>query len=208
LPRQEHRATGAPVIGDVKGHGLDSISDTATLPGAFRAVAHREPSLPDLLEYLDGATRWGLEELGDAESAERFVTVLVAENPDDEPVVHLVNCGHPPPLRLRDATATPLAVPDPAPPLGLALAPSVPYAPTTFPFTQGDPLLLYTDGVTETRDRRGNFYPLAERVTAWAGEAPADLARELTTDLLAYAGGTIHDDMAVVAAARERTGAT
>jgi hypothetical protein len=191
------------VIGDVKGHGLDSISDTATLLGAFRAMAHREPSLPDLLDYLDGATRWSLEELGGTESTERFVTVLVAEIPDEEPVVHLINCGHPPPLRLRGDTVTPLAVPDPAPPLGLALTPSVRYTHTTFPFTPGDMLLLYTDGVTETRDDEGRFYPLAERVAAWAREPPSDLVRDLTDDLLAYAGGTIRDDMALIAAARE-----
>ncbi len=192
------------VIGDVKGHGLDSISDTATLLGAFRAMAHREPSLPDLCDYLDGATRWSLEQLGGTESTERFITVLMAEIPDDEPVVHLINCGHPPPLRLCGRTATPLCVPDPAPPLGLALTPSWPYAPTTFPFALGDTLLLYTDGVTETRNREGAFYPLTERVVTWAGESPADLVRDLTDDLLAYAGGTINDDMAVIAAARER----
>jgi hypothetical protein len=192
------------IIGDVKGHGLGTISDNATLLGAFRAIAHLEPALPALVGYLEGAVRWGLEEIGGLEGPERFVTALVAEIADDEPVVRVVSCGHPPPLLLRDATATPLAVPDPAPPLGLGIMPGLSYTPTVFPFAYGDRLLLYTDGVTETRDRDGVFYPLAERVAAWAGEDPAELTRLITGDLLAYAGGSLQDDMAMIVAARVR----
>lgn len=78
-----------------------------------------------------------------------------------------------------------------------------PYAPATFPFAQGDRLLLYTDGVTETRDRSGAFYPLAERVTAWTDQAPADLARKITDDLEAYAATPLNDDMALVVIQRD-----
>jgi serine phosphatase RsbU (regulator of sigma subunit) len=73
----------------------------------------------------------------------------------------------------------------------------------TFPFARGDRLLLYTDGVTETRDQSGAFYPLAERVTAWSGEAPTDLVRKITDDLAAYAAAALNDDMALVVVERD-----
>ena len=99
---------------------------------------------------------------------------------------------------------TALTVREPAPPVGLGSVSAAPYAPATFPFAQGDRLLLYTDGVSETRDRDGAFYPLAERVTASANQAPADLVGSITDDLAAYAATPFNDDIALVAIEREK----
>lgn len=200
------------LIGDVRGSGLDTITDTAVMLGAFRAAAHRQAPLPELVAYLEGSVHWGLGELADWEpnTGERFVTALVAEIPDDEPVVHLVNCGHPPPLLLRDGTARPLVVDEPAPPLGLGALAQSTYAPETFPFAGGDRLLLYTDGVSEARDSAGAFYALpqraamADRVAVWSAGGPEMLLAHLTKDLLEYVGGELGDDMAMIAVLRER----
>jgi serine phosphatase RsbU (regulator of sigma subunit) len=193
------------VIGDVRGKGLASIGSTAVLLGAFRALAPRQLPLPDLAAHLEAAVRWdSTENAGsDAGAAESFVTAAVADIPDDEPVVRLISCGHPAPLLLRRTGATALTVPEPAPPVGLGWLSAAPCVPVTFPFARGDRLLLYTDGVTETRDRTGAFYPLAERVTAWTGEAPADLLQKITDDLAAYAARPLDDDMALVAVQRD-----
>jgi serine phosphatase RsbU (regulator of sigma subunit) len=80
---------------------------------------------------------------------------------------------------------------------------ATPVVPATFPFAQGDRLLLYTDGVSETRDRGGEFYPLAERVTAWADQAPEDLVHSITDDLAAYAASPLNDDMALLVIQRD-----
>jgi serine phosphatase RsbU (regulator of sigma subunit) len=192
------------VIGDVRGKGLASISDTAIMLGAFRAAAHCQLPLPELVAYLEGAVRWESAETSGPgmDVGERFVTAVVAEIPDNEPVVHLISCGHPAPLLLGHAMATPLEVAEPAPPVGLGWLSSNSYIPATFPFTRGDRLLLYTDGVTETRDGKGAFYPLAERVAAWTDEPPAALVEKITADLRAHAAGPLKDDMALVAVQR------
>ncbi|MFF3906935.1 SpoIIE family protein phosphatase [Streptomyces sp. NPDC001848] len=93
-------------------------------------------------------------------------------------------------------------MPEPAPPLGLGAMSDDAYTAATFPFHEGDRILLHTDGVTETRDREGTFYPLAERVLRWADRAPRSLLKELTTDLRAYAGGPLDDDMAMMVVQR------
>jgi serine phosphatase RsbU (regulator of sigma subunit) len=193
------------VIGDVRGKGLASISDNAAMLGAFRALAHRQLPLPELVTYLEGAVRWdATENAGSAiDIGERFVTAVLADIPDHEPVVHLISCGHPAPLLLHGTTATALEVPEPAPPLGLGWLSGKPYVPATFRFGEDDRLLLYTDGVTETRDRKGVFYPLAERVAAWTDETPAELVEAITDDLLAYAAAPLKDDMALVVVRRE-----
>ncbi|MFG2357971.1 PP2C family protein-serine/threonine phosphatase [Streptomyces sp. NPDC048521] len=196
------------VIGDVRGKGLASISDTAIVLGAFRAAAHRELPLPDLVAYVEDAVHWGLREFSGAadDVHERFVTAVVLDIPDDQPVVHVISCGHPPPLLLREdsGTAIALAVPEPAPPLGLGAIFDATYATAVFPFAPGDRLVLYTDGVTEARDGRGVFYPLAERAAAWVDHGPGQLLRRIIADLDEYVGGRLNDDMAMVVV--ERTG--
>jgi serine phosphatase RsbU (regulator of sigma subunit) len=196
------------IIGDVRGKGFASISDTAIVLGAFRAAAHRQLPLTELAAYVEDAVSWGLAEFSesDPDAAERFVTAVVLDIPDDEPVVHMISCGHPPPLLLHHAAETPTAlhVAQPAPPLGLGAISETVYTAATFPFQDGDRLLLYTDGVTETRDSEGTFYPLAERVQRWAERAPGPLLREITADVRAFAGGLLNDDMAMMVVQRGR----
>ncbi|MGW7425924.1 PP2C family protein-serine/threonine phosphatase [Streptomyces sp. NPDC054813] len=204
------------LIGDVRGKGLPSISDTAIVLGAFRAAAHRRIPLPELVAYIEDAVQWGLAEFSEPkeDAAERFVTAAVLDIPDDEPVVHLISCGHPPPLLLRGCTRTALALtaPEPSPPLGLGVWPAdadgtdgagARYVPATFPFEHGDRLVLYTDGVSEARNADGDFYPLAERATAWADKAPGPLVERLAADVRAYTGGRLIDDMAMIVVQRD-----
>jgi serine phosphatase RsbU (regulator of sigma subunit) len=193
------------VIGDVRGKGLASIGETAIMLEAFRAAARRQSSLAELVAYLEGSVEWGLAEFSAAEAdvGERFVTAVVADIPDDEPVVRLISCGHPPPLLLRQDTVTPLYVPQPVPPLGLGALADTPDRPATFPFGYGDVLLFYTDGVTEARDAEGTFYPLAERVAPWAAHSPALMLSKIIEDLTTHVTDRLEDDLAMIAVQRE-----
>lgn len=190
------------IVGDVRGKGLEAVGDAALVLGAFRAAAHQEAELPGLVDYLEAAVSADLDGAGD--QGESFVTAAVLEIPDDEPVLHLVSCGHPPPLLLlRDGGAVPLEVAQPAPPLGLTGLVASAVTAQTFAFAAGDVLLLYTDGVLEARDRTGAFYPLAHRVAAWSGLHPQAVLDHLCEDLLAHAtGNTLDDDAAMVAIER------
>ncbi len=195
-------ATGTRlIIGDVRGKGLEAVGDAALVLGAFRAAAHQEAGLPGLVAYLEAAVSPDLDDSGD--QGESFITAAVLEIPDDEPVLHLVSCGHPPPLLLRDGRALPLDVDRPSPPLGLAGLVESSVTAQTFAFAAGDVLLLYTDGVLEARDAAGTFYPLAERAAAWSGSHPRTLLDRLCADLLSHAAGsTLGDDAAMVAIER------
>ncbi|HMH92386.1 MAG TPA: PP2C family protein-serine/threonine phosphatase [Streptosporangiaceae bacterium] len=193
------------VIGDVRGKGLASLSEAATMLEAFRAAARRQLSVPEIVAYLEASVQWGLAEFSAAEAdvGERFVTAAIAEIPDDEPVVRLVVCGHPAPLLLRRGTATVLDVADPAPPLGLGSLAEAAYRPETFPFGYLDTLLMYTDGVIEARDPDGRFYPLVSRAAAWTGHAPAQLVADISADVRAFVPGWPADDLAMIAVRRE-----
>jgi serine phosphatase RsbU (regulator of sigma subunit) len=132
--------------------------------------------------------------------AERFVTAVFAEIVTPARVVRIVNCGHPPPLLISGAEVTELETRQSSPPLNLGVLVGEPYHSDEHPFRPGDQLLLYTDGVSETRDRDGVFYPLVERVRSWGLLPPRELLDRLHHDLLAYSGNRLHDDTAALVA--------
>ncbi|MFI9626604.1 PP2C family protein-serine/threonine phosphatase [Streptomyces sp. NPDC052042] len=188
------------IIGDVMGKGLTAIGDAALLLGAFRESAHRQARLPELAAYLDHSVCWNLAEPAEVETAgECFITAALLDIPDALPHVHVVSCGHPPPLLLRGQQVFALHATRPAPPLGLGELTAAAYHVDTFTFEPEDLLLLHTDGVIEARDARGIFYPLTERAASWTRHSPSALIHHLRTDLLAHVGGHLTDDAAVVA---------
>ncbi|MEU0391830.1 PP2C family protein-serine/threonine phosphatase [Streptomyces sp. NPDC006208] len=203
------RTAGATrfIIGDVRGKGLEAIGDAALLLGAFRAAAHRQATLPALVAHLEGTVSSDLDDPssgGDEteDHGESFITAAVLDVADQESALHMINCGHPPPLRLHGGKVTPLEVRHPAPPLGLTGFDPSGFTGEVFAFEAGDVVVLYTDGVIEARDTKGEFYPLAERVAAWSGMRPQALLSILCEDLLHHAGGHLGDDAAMVAIER------
>ncbi|WP_269859107.1 PP2C family protein-serine/threonine phosphatase [Streptomyces sp. RPT161] len=194
------------LIGDVRGKGLAAISHAALLLGAFRAAAHRLATLPRLAIHLDGATRWDSSQwrsASDEDTDEFFATAIFMDIPDDESVVHMIVCGHPPPLLFRDNEVTTLRPKASHLPIGLGgMVDAIEYEVETSPFETDDLLLFYTDGVIEARDAKGRFYPLAERAAAWAKDDPDEVVRKLRDDLLDHAQGHLGDDAAVVAIRR------
>ncbi|MEU5022506.1 PP2C family protein-serine/threonine phosphatase [Streptomyces angustmyceticus] len=192
------------VVGDVRGRGLPAVDEAASILGAFRGSAYRELPLPEIVAHLGNVAYWSTRHRadGDPEAEESFTTALVLDIHDDDPFIALVNCGHPPPLLLRDGKVRTLEADEPALPLGLTAPSASDYKVETFSFELGDLLLLYTDGVIEARDRSGAFYPLADRVTAGSAAAPDALVRHLHADLLRHAGGNLGDDAVIIAIAK------
>ncbi|MFE2374751.1 PP2C family protein-serine/threonine phosphatase [Streptomyces sp. NPDC059398] len=148
------------IIGDVRGKGLEAIGDAAQVLGDFRALTHQEPGLSQAVAELEAGVATRRDEVSAAagdepRGTEGFVTAAVLDIPDGEPEIRLVSCGHPPPLVLRSGLVRSLGVREPEPPLGLGALAGSGFAPQTFPFGVGDILLLYTDGVIESRDAAG-----------------------------------------------------
>lgn len=187
------------LIGDVRGKGLLAVETAAALLGAFREAAHDEPDLPALADRVETSMDRRAALLGGGEVGERFVTAVFAEIPAEEPLVRVVNCGHPPPVRIRDGQARELDSGRSAPPLNLGMLVGEPYHVDTYSFRPGDQLLLYTDGITETRDADGAFYPLLHRLRAWCSLPPRELLERLHHDLMAYSGDRLEDDIAALA---------
>jgi serine phosphatase RsbU (regulator of sigma subunit) len=181
------------VMGDVQGHGLPAVGTVASLLGAFRETVLDQRDLETAAARLE--RRLVVDSAG-TEHAELFATAVLLEFSPGADAVRLVSCGHPPPLLLRAGKAVELDS-EPGAPLGLGLFDIAPPLACTVRLERGDRLFLVSDGVTESRDKTGAFYPLAERLAAFAEEAPTALTDRVWEDLLRFCP-TVRDDVTML----------
>ncbi|MCT7356090.1 SpoIIE family protein phosphatase [Streptomyces sp. 15-116A] len=179
----------AAAVGDVVGHGLRAAAVMGMLRSALSAVIRAIPSPAQALEILglyarslDGAT------------AATAVKVLIDTR---SRLIIYSNAGHPPPVLLHPDGSCELLDKATDPPLG-ARPHHVPRPQAGLPFTPGDTLVLYTDGLIE---RRGEDIDegLARLTTALAQRtalAPSRLADALLAALDVADGAA--DDIALV----------
>ncbi|MFE2321470.1 PP2C family protein-serine/threonine phosphatase [Streptomyces sp. NPDC059441] len=181
------------VMGDVQGHGLSAVSTVASLLGAFRETVLDERDLKSAAARLD---RRLIVDSAQTAHAELFATALLLEFSSDADAVRLTSCGHPHAFLLRDAKAVELVL-EPGAPLGLGFFEISPPKICTVRLERGDQLFLGSDGITESRDGTGAFYPLAERLTTLAQEGPADLTDRVWEDLLRFCTA-VRDDVTML----------
>ncbi|MEV5386628.1 PP2C family protein-serine/threonine phosphatase [Streptomyces sp. NPDC052721] len=194
------------IVGDVRGKGLSAMRAVAAALGAFRVVAHYEDDLVEVMNHCAAALRREVAVPGaysEEVLMEGFTTALIAQVPDDEPVVQLVNRGHPPPLLLHAGRTQPLLPTSPLPPLGLEdLIAGLPEKPESHPFVAGDRLLLYTDGVIEARNPGNDFFPLTQTIGTISSSTPEECLRQLHQALIRHTEGHLADDVAMILADR------
>jgi serine phosphatase RsbU (regulator of sigma subunit) len=179
------------IIGDVQGKGLPAVGTAAVVLGAFREAAYDAPGLADIAARIELSLLHQTAE-------EEFVTVVMAQVAAGEPVIEILNCGHPSPLLVRNGSGALVEPPERGLPLGLVeLAESVRET-ISVPFAIGDQMLFYTDGVSEARDKTGNFYSVPESVSLLAGVDPGTGLDRLRDDVMRHVGHALEDDAATL----------
>ncbi|MER6073237.1 PP2C family protein-serine/threonine phosphatase [Streptomyces sp. NPDC001817] len=201
-------------VGDVQGKGLGAVETAAALLGTFREAGYHEKDLATVADRLETRMlrhRRHTTALG-RDDGDRFATAVLIGFPEDSPeTIEVVNFGHEAPLAVGPRGVRELPSGDGLPlgfgELGGGLPPV-----HRVPFAADETLLLVTDGVTEARDRRGGFYPLADELgpAVAAGAGPADpwlLVRTIRDGVLRHCDGRLVDDTTVFAVRRIRQAA-
>jgi hypothetical protein len=178
------------LVGDTRGKGLPAVRLASVAATSFRdACARPGLSLTEVARAVD-------QSVMRAAGAEDFVTAVFAEL-DPAGWIELVNCGHPPPLRLSaDGELMPLAPAAFATPLGLH--PDLDLS--TYSVRTGDRLLFFTDGLLEARDSAGRFFRVDQQVQALSRPDPQAAVDELMARLRAHTRRRLDDDVAVLLA--------
>ena len=176
------------MIGDVTGHGVAAATTTALMRHGARFASHRERDPVAIVRRLD-------EELRRREGAPLCSALCVALQ--DHRVV-LCSAGHPPALIVDRAGAI-SETPDPGPLLG-AFADGA-WSQERVTVSDGDVVLLYTDGVTETAGAHERYGTARLRrfLADHAGHAPGQLLAALDAELERFRGGHPTDDVAALA---------
>ncbi|MEV7192600.1 PP2C family protein-serine/threonine phosphatase [Streptomyces sp. NPDC093510] len=184
-------------IVDAMGHNLLSGLTTAVALAACRNGRRTGSDLPELLETMDAALAQWLPD--------QFCTGVLTRLDLASGMLRWSNCGHPPPLLIRDNRLVDKALErEPDPPLGL----STPFRSADRQVHEtrlepGDRVLLYTDGVTEARLADGSEFGLERfadsiiRASA-AGEVAAEALRRLIHSILDSQPNRLRDDATIL----------
>jgi serine phosphatase RsbU (regulator of sigma subunit) len=183
----------AVVLGDVTGHGIDATADMAMAKFVFRSLAreHSEPS-----EFLAHANEVVVGEI----AVGKFITMAYLTVVASGEVV-CASAGHPEPRLVQaDGSVTGLECGG----LALGIDASQSYEQVLAELPPGGTVVLYTDGVIESR--RGHELFGQERMDAVLAANASRPAQVLADELLAacrdFAGGDLPDDCAIVAIKR------
>jgi phosphoserine phosphatase RsbU/P len=177
-------------VADVSGKGVSASLVTSFLQGALLGAS----SAPDVPEVFARINTFLCERAGHGKYATLYYGML-----DVSGQLSYINAGHCPPLllgksgKLDKLVATSM-------PVGLSAEAQFGLAQVTL--TPGDRLILYSDGVTEAHNERGEFYGrkrLRESVERATSAGCMDLWSALRKDLLEFTTGVPQaDDVTLV----------
>ena len=186
------------VIGDAKGKGLSALRLAAAVLGSFREAAYEEESLAAIASRIETslARQLGVEE------DEEFVTAIIVEISTDGSKMELLSCGHPDPLLLTPTVPCFIRSARENLPLGLGHLTGEPRSTITTCLEPGDKVLFYTDGLTEARNKAGEFFPLADSPSLRSLQHSDMLLDGLCDEVNQYVGRVAHDDVALLLVCR------
>ncbi|HEY3476838.1 MAG TPA: SpoIIE family protein phosphatase [Anaerolineales bacterium] len=182
------------VIADVSGHGVSAAMLMSSLQMAIRTMAPETDSPAEILERLN---RFYIHNI----HFTTFVTVFLARFDPVTLTLTYVNAGHNPPAVRRKADGSIRWLKPTAPAVGL----SEHFHPRMemMGFSEGDSLLLYTDGVTEVvniSNEQFGLERLAELVQQYADRTAPDLLQAVRQAVSAFGGNRpLMDDVTMVA---------
>ena len=181
--------TLAIAVADASGHGLPAALQARDVITGLRMGVERDLKITRTIEKLNRVIhRSGL--------VTRFVSMVFGEIETNGNFSY-INAGHPPPLLVDDHGIHELSVG------GMILGPN-PLAAYKLGFAhvdRGAALVMYTDGVIEHRNDRGEMFGVSE-VARWLTDQRSAAAAQAVADLLdrlrAFAPGRFEDDVTVV----------
>ena len=187
----------ALVLADIAGKGMPAALRMASLHGLIRAqAAELGTRLTDLLANMNAL-------LYQESGRSSYATLFYGVYDDETQVLHYVNAGHPRPIVInRAATDIVVSLDATCPPVGMFE--SISSETHQIQLSAGDWLIVYSDGVTEATNARGEEFGRDGLVDAVSrverAGAPAMCDAVLESVAQHQGAAPPHDDVTVLAA--------
>lgn len=182
------------LVADVAGHGVPAALVASMVKLAFSAQAD---DAHDPARVLSAINRILCRHVGGT-----FVTAVYAVFDTRARTIHVANAGHPPLLLGR---ADRHVIQSDEHGLLLGVMPDAVYTNSVLDMREGDYALLYTDGMSEAQNPRGDFLDV-DRIGEWVASAGGHDARAFAAMALGHLqrwrGGTAFDDDVTFVVAR------
>jgi phosphoserine phosphatase RsbU/P len=188
------------MVGDVAGKGMPAALLMAKVSSDARFCTLTEPHFATAITQLNTHTQ-------EAGMLDRFVTLIACELDPARHIITFVNAGHPAPLvyrREKNALEEGTARHQAGLPLGVDEGP--PYEAVSIELTPGDCVLLYTDGVTDAKNKDDHEFHMPNVMAALkAGpQSPKPMVERLVAAIKQHSLGCKQfDDITVVAFGRQ-----
>lgn len=181
------------VVGDVSGHGVEASITALQVKFLLRSYLRRFRDPGQALEELNS-------QLIDLERPEEFVSLFVAIFDNVAGTVRYASAGHPAGWLCRERQPQALMPTGPV----LMMQPDASYLSREREFPPASLLVLATDGLGEARDAEQLFGDerIAALVRRDADVAPQVLCKALVDEAVEFSGGTLVDDITVLAVRR------
>jgi sigma-B regulation protein RsbU (phosphoserine phosphatase) len=182
-------------IADVSGHGVPAALVASMLKIALATQTENASSPARILANLNTLFCGRLER--------QFITATYIHIDPIAGVLTAASAGHPPPILRHRETCEEIM----APGVVLGRFRDARYEAVSRPFTPGDTLLLYTDGVTETVNRMAEMWGderLRETIAANAADSANALAATIIAEVETWRGvsGPPEDDLTMIVVQR------
>ena len=184
------------LVGDVSGKGLTAAVLTSIIKDTIKAYAHDTSSPAAAIAHANVA-------LGQAAKLPLFASVFYAVVDRSSDTLTYCSAGHPPALVLgANGAVRPLEGSSPI----IGAFPETTFTDCSVRLACDETVLLYTDGVTEARNARGEFFE-EERLLATLRSADAadvaGLPAAVFDAVMSFTGGRQTDDIALLAFRRQ-----
>jgi len=182
---------------DVAGKSVHGLMHVSLLHSHLRAAAAERIAPAAIAEWVN-------KSVYDALQPHNFASAFIAHLHLPSGRLVFVNCGHPPPLLLREGgvrnvqrlqTGTTM--------IGITRTPG--YLQLSTHLRPGDALVITTDGVLEARDPRGDFFGehnLLATLASAEGDSAEEIAAGVMSAVTEFSGGPVSDDAIVTALKR------
>jgi len=181
-------------VADVVGKGLPAALLMSNFQAALKSLAHQHLSPAVVCERLNNVLFANIP-------LNKFVTAFYGVINTQSRTLMFTNAGHNPPLLIQsDGECVSLDAGGGV----LGGFPDSRYTQGQLQLTDGDRLLLFTDGLTEALDANGDQFGeqrLTQLVCGYRHQSPDELKETIFNAAGAFCGNTFHDDAALMVVA-------